>query len=237
MVLASLGILHSIKALARPLIGTITHVSTSHHAIALTFDDGPDPNHTPSLLDVLGQYDAKATFFMVGASARKYPHLVRRVAEAGHAVANHSWNHPSFPSISSRERRRQLRACCDALAPYGVPCFRPPGGHLTPRSALEVRSMGYMVIGWNLNPEDYLARSAEAISGRILRELRPGDIVLLHDSNFHHPDTDRDATVQAVDMVLKGIHQHYDLVTIPQLLAMGRPQRMNAFWRPQTVQW
>ena len=237
MTLTSTGILHGIKALARPLIGTVTHVATSRRAIALTFDDGPDPKHTPALLEILGRYDAKATFFMVGASARKYPHLVRQTAEAGHAVANHSWNHPSFPSISSRERRRQLRACRDALAPYEVPYFRAPGGHLTPRSALDVRTMGYMVIGWDLNPKDYLARSAEEISGQILKELRPGNIVLLHDSNFHYPDTDRHATVRAVDMVLESTHEQFDFVTVPQLMAMGRPQRINAFWRPEAVEW
>jgi peptidoglycan/xylan/chitin deacetylase (PgdA/CDA1 family) len=83
----------------------------------MTFDDGPDPEYTPRLLDILKKYQVHATFFiMVGEAAHNHPKLVRQVAQAGHAVGNHSWDHPSFPLISGRERRAQIRACAEAIA-------------------------------------------------------------------------------------------------------------------------
>ena len=104
---------------ARALFGTITHFRTADAVAALTFDDGPHPEYTPRLLDMLDRYQAHATFFMVGESARNYPELVQRVANAGHAVANHSWNHRSFVLLSGSERRAQIRECEKAIAPYG----------------------------------------------------------------------------------------------------------------------
>jgi peptidoglycan-N-acetylglucosamine deacetylase len=110
----------------RDVIGTISHVHTRESVAALTFDDGPDPEYTPRLLAILERYRAQATFFMTGKAAQAHPELVRRVAQAGHAIGNHSWDHPSFPLISGRERRAQIRACAQALVPYGSRLFRPP---------------------------------------------------------------------------------------------------------------
>ena len=88
----------------RQLLGTITHVATTEHVAALTFDDGPDPASTPLVLDVLAKHNAHGTFFMLGAAASRYPDLVREVAARGHAIGNHTWDHPSLPSLTHRER-------------------------------------------------------------------------------------------------------------------------------------
>ena len=138
-------------ALARTGIGgSITGVSTQEPVAALTFDDGPHPESTPRLLEVLAKHRARATFFMVGEAAEKHRGLVRRVAEEGHAIGNHSWDHPSFPLMSGRERRRQIRACERALAPYGSRLFRPRYGHQHLASWLDTRRLGFDVAAWRV---------------------------------------------------------------------------------------
>src|SRR4051812_35940455 len=97
-------------------VGAITSAETTQPLVALTFDDRPDPRSTPLVLDLLERHDARATFFMVGAAAYRHPDLVRRIAEAGHTVANHSWDHTSFTTISGRQRRTQIRATQRVLA-------------------------------------------------------------------------------------------------------------------------
>jgi peptidoglycan-N-acetylglucosamine deacetylase len=219
------------RDLARPFVGTITHVSTRDPVAALTFDDGPEPTFTPRLLDVLHHHGARATFFMVGASAQRHPALLERVAAAGHAIGNHSWDHPSFPCLSSRERRNQVRACGRALAPYGLPLFRSPGGHQSPRSVLDVRSLRFQPIGWTIDPQDYTERTADEIAGQILQDIHPGSIIVLHDAIFHQPHSDRSATIDAVDRVLSRA-AGYRFLTIPALLRHGRPCRIHSFWHP-----
>lgn len=221
-----------LKALARPLVGTITGVHTADRVAALTFDDGPHPVHTPRLLDVLERHGVRATFFMVGDRARRHPGIVERAAAAGHTIANHSWNHPSFVYVSGRARWRQIRSCQRALAPHGARLFRSPGGHQTPRSVLDARILGFTVIGWDIDPRDYTDRSADEIAGHVARELRPGSIVVLHDSIYHDPSIDRTPTLEAVDTILSSADRDYEFVTVPELLRRGRPRRVNWFWRP-----
>ena len=124
------------------IVGTITHVKTEEAVVALTFDDGPHPEFTPRLLEILEKHHARATFFLVGESAKKYPELVKRIAKAGHSIGNHSWDHPSFPLITGRDRRWQLRACEEAIAPYGQKLFRPPFGNQTIASRLDAFLFG-----------------------------------------------------------------------------------------------
>jgi peptidoglycan-N-acetylglucosamine deacetylase len=225
------------KALARPLVGTVTGVLTEARVAALTFDDGPDATYTPRLLSLLELHGARATFFMVGAGAVRHPALVERVAAAGHVIGNHTWDHPSFVRISSRERRRQVRACADALTPHGSRLFRSPGGHQTPRSVLDIRSLGFDVIGWNIDPRDYADRSADELAEHVLQELRPGSIILLHDAIFHQPGNDRTRTIEAVATILERAAGSRDFVTVPELFRHGRRRRINAFWQPDTAQW
>lgn len=108
---------------AQKIIGTITHFRAPD-AVALTFDDGPHPEHTPRLLDILSRYCVRATFFPIGEFAQKHPELIRRMAEAEHAIGNHSWSHAAFPFIASRE---QIRASAEVLVPYEQKIFRPHG--------------------------------------------------------------------------------------------------------------
>jgi peptidoglycan/xylan/chitin deacetylase (PgdA/CDA1 family) len=213
----------------RRVLGPIAHVTTESRVAALTFDDGPHPEFTPRLLGILQKHRVRATFFMAGLAAVRHPELVRRVATEGHVIGNHAWDHPSFPLLSRRERRRQILACARALAPYGQRLFRPPYGHLDVASRLDTLRFRYEVIGWSVTGEDWLDRDAEWMADRLVDAVRPGSIILLHDALYHVLESryaDRGPVLDAVDQLLGRLGRGFRFVTIPELLRQGRPQRV-----------
>lgn len=154
--------------------------------VALTFDDGPDPVSTPRLLNVLAAHRARA-FFMIGVRAAQHPELVKRVATEGHAIGNHSWDHPSFPLISSRERRAEIRACARAIAVW-TPLVSPPYGDQDLASWLDARRMGYRVVAWKVAAGDWVDRDGPSIADDVTADLRRGSVVLFHDGLFDASD-------------------------------------------------
>jgi peptidoglycan-N-acetylglucosamine deacetylase len=211
--------------------GTITSVSTSRSMVALTFDDGPDPLCTPRLLDLLQKHNAKATFFMVGQAAERYPDIVEKVAGRGHAIGNHSWDHPSF-LLTSRERRDQIRACAKALAPYGQPILRPPYADQNLWSRLDALRLGYQVIMYSVTADDWLDHDAEWMKSRVMSRIQNGSVVLLHDSLFRYGNeryADREPMLNAVDSLLRELRGRFNFVTVPELLREGRPLRKKWF--------
>ena len=223
-----------LRTAGRRFAGTITHVETTEPIAALTFDDGPDPATTPRLLEILDRHGAKATFFMLGQHARRHPDLVHRIAAAGHAIANHSFDHPRLPSLSRAARRHQILACEAALAPYGQKLFRPPRGLQSLASWLDARSLGYQVVTWNVVVWDWEVRAAEWTAQQLAAQVKPGSIALLHDV-LHDADVtaaiDRSAVFTGIDSFLTRTSPQMRFVTVPQLLARGRPHRANWFVR------
>lgn len=207
------------------------HVETKEAIAALTFDDGPHPNFTPRLLEILEKHNAKATFFLVGESAAQYPELVEQIALAGHSIGNHSWNHPSFPLISGNKRRRQIRRCEEVTSPYGQKLFRPPFGHQTLASRLDALLCGYKVIAWSVVGLDWLDHDANQIVDDILSQLRPGSIILLHDALYvteQQNYASREATIEAVDLLLENQRNKFSFLTVPELINCGQPE--YEFW-------
>jgi peptidoglycan-N-acetylglucosamine deacetylase len=199
---------------------------------ALTFDDGPHPEHTCRLLEILARHGAKATFFMVGRSAERYPEIVERAAHAGHAIANHTWDHAAMPLLGRRERLRQMLACEQALTPYGSRLFRPPYGFQSRASYLDARGLGYTVVGWSGTAEDWLDHSADGIADRLIHNITPGGIILLHDvlhDVICDAYADRSPLLEAVDRVLEALSGRYRFLTVPELLAHGRVRRVFRF--------
>ncbi len=236
---SKMRILQPLRELGRAAVaraaGTLTHVATEDCVAALTFDDGPDPVWTPRVLDVLQAHHARATFFMVGEMAEKHRNLVREVAQAGHAVGNHSWDHPSFPLIAGRERRAQLRDCARAIAPYGRPLFRPPYGDQNIGSRLDALWLQYEVVLWNLAAEDWLDRGAATMANQVVNALRPGSVILFHDGLVDATEEryfDREPMLEAVRILLDRVGGTFRFVTIPELLRHGTPQRRNWVRRP-----
>jgi len=229
-----------IAATARPL-GTLIRVATDEPAIALTFDDGPDLDETPRVLDLLATHGAHATFFMVGRRAEAHPELVARVAAAGHAVANHSWDHASFIHLDRRARHEQLRRTAAALAPQGVPLFRPPFGEQDLASLVDARRAGFTVVGWDVAAEDWRDYPADYLVERTMRRLRRGSIVVLHDSLYVTEDAryrDRGPMRDALSTLLDRLAATYRFVTVPELLRLGRPVYWHHYHRlPAAFHW
>ena len=207
-----------------PFLGTITGIETREKLAALTFDDGPDPVTTPLLLEILKNRGAKATFFMLGRSAVKYPEIVREAAEAGHAIGVHSWDHPSFRLIDSRERRRQIIECEKALSPYAMKFFRPPYGDMDLASRIDCMRMDYKVVNWSYHVSDWEEHDALWITKALSEKLAPGCIILMHDSiSRPHRSEDRLHIFHALDEFL-GAAQDFQFITVPELLDKGPPK-------------
>jgi peptidoglycan/xylan/chitin deacetylase (PgdA/CDA1 family) len=224
-----------LKSLSMNFVGTLTHVETQEPVAALTFDDGPYPDSTPRLLEILSRHRAKATFFMLGQQAERHPDLVRQVAEAGHVIGNHSWDHKSFPVISGRERRAQIRACRAAISPYGENLFRPPYGEQTLASRLDALWLRQTVVTWNVDGEDWRDHDANGMANRLTSLIRAGGIVILHDIVIPLGDGrfgPRESLLQGLQMYLNHTGDRFRFVTVPELLRHGRPQRRNWFLKP-----
>ncbi|MCB8976625.1 MAG: polysaccharide deacetylase family protein [Ardenticatenaceae bacterium] len=213
-------------------VDTITHVKTTAPVAALTFDDGPHPNYTPALLNILDQYKAKATFFMVGEAAERHKDLVEKVKAAGHTVGNHSWSHPSFIEIDRKKRQEEVRRTEKALNLNGVRLFRPPHGHQNLASRLDLFRLDYKVICWNVTAQDWLEQTPDEMVNQLIGNIRPGSIILLHDaiyrSRLPKPQFNREPMLEALDITLHKLSQQFDFVTVPDLLQYGRP--VYTYW-------
>jgi peptidoglycan-N-acetylglucosamine deacetylase len=162
--------------------------------IGLTFDDGPDPDWTPRILDLLAEAGCHAIFFLVGCEARRHPGLVRRMVAEGHALGNHTWSHRHPWTTSARVARREVRDGAAAIADAAGDepgYFRPPFGRLRRCMIHEATLAGERLMLWSLSARDWgvFGRRAQAI-GRRLDKARPGDIVLMHDAcrGINRPD-------------------------------------------------
>lgn len=155
-------------------------------SVCLTFDDGPDPEHTPRVLDVLKKEGVAATFFVIGQQAARHPELVRRIRAEGHIVGSHSYTHSPPHTISSRQMVREVRQTDQLLAEIlgnSPQLFRPPHGKLSGPMLLGLWALKKAVVLWNADPKDFNCRSPEEIDFWFERRpLQGGDVVLFHDN-------------------------------------------------------
>jgi peptidoglycan/xylan/chitin deacetylase (PgdA/CDA1 family) len=163
--------------------------STSQRAariVRLTFDDGPVRANTPRVLNVLSNYRVKATFFVIGQRARRYPRLVKREYREGHSVQNHTYTHPDLTTLGNAGIRRQLRATNRAIKAAGVPRpyrFRPPYGITNARVRSVGATLGLIQTLWSVDPRDWADPPASVICRRVVSNVRAGSIVLLHEGS------------------------------------------------------
>ncbi len=196
---------------------SFSRVMVSGNYIAMTFDDGPHPQNTTRLLDMLRERNIKATFYVIGRSVDLYPQVVRRTVAEGHEIGNHSHTHRLLSKLSDDEIRKELSSCRDAVArAAGVQprTMRPPYGGLLQRQREWVHAeYNYPIILWSVDPLDWKRPGASVISSRILTGASNGGIVLAHDL---HSQT-VDAMPATLDALLR---RGFKFVTVSQLLAM-----------------
>jgi peptidoglycan/xylan/chitin deacetylase (PgdA/CDA1 family) len=175
--------------------------------VALTFDDGPDPVVTPQILDVLAAHRARATFFVLGERARRYPEVVRRIAREGHTVATHTQHHRlRFHFGSAAYVQREIEDAIAVVAEIVArrpTLFRPPQGLRTPCFASGWRrTKGLTCVTWSVRGLDSLPTTADKIVARIAPRLAPGAIVTMHDGTGLGGGSDRQPTIEALSVIL-----------------------------------
>ena len=199
------------------IFGQHIHATNSAGKLAITFDDGPNPAITPQLLDLLEEYDARATFFLIGSFVRDAPDLARETIARGHSVGNHTEHHPNLFWLPPARIREELEDCNGAISELlGEPprWFRPPFGLRNPWVISTANKLGMRAVMWTLLPGDWRAPSAEWLIPRFapiasravqssdgrgpFRENLSGDILCLHDGYHRHQNGDRRPTLKAL---------------------------------------
>ena len=187
--------------------------AASDKRIALTFDDGPSEN-TKAVLDILKKYNIKATFFLIGSKVALHQEVLKRLVEEGHQVGNHTYNHSKstgFYAVSKLNKELEsTRAVVKNYTGLNMKLYRPPFGVTTPNLAKVVSQLRLNVIGWSVRSFDTTRQSAESIIQRVLKQAKPGSVVLLHD--------DREKCARVLETIIPHLlKQHYTFATVGEL--------------------
>lgn len=214
--------------------GTIVGAFDVPDAVGLTFDDGPDLDVTPAILDVLRRHEAKATFFVLTDHAQARGDLLRRIMAEGHEIGLHFDRHDhvtKLPPLTALRRMIQARRLLASLA-GPVRLFRPPYGSQNYLTYAFARLLGLKVIGWTRWANDWLEQSPESAAHVAFEHLRGGDIVLMHDGLELGPDDPRPTfdRAQMVELFLREAHRRgLRAVTVGSLMSRGRRRRSHWF--------
>ena len=195
----------------------IYSVERDQKMVSLSFDAAWGNEDTETLIEILGKYDVKATFFVVGDWVDKYPESVKALHDAGHEVMNHSNDHAHFNSLTSDQIAENINACNDKIeAVTGVrpTLFRPPYGEYDDHVITAVRSMGIEPIQWDVDSLDWKDLSAGEIYDRVTSKVQSGSIVLFHNAALHTPEA-------LEDIVAYLVSEGYSIVPISQLIIDG----------------
>jgi len=216
-----------------PEFPTLYHQGAGgEHQVAITFDDGPDPEWTPKILDILRAANVKAAFFLVGVNAERYQGLVRRIVNEGHEIGNHTYYHPNLALAWPEHVRLELNATqllIETITGRATTLFRPPYAADTQPSQMSelmplhiAEELGYLVVLENIDPQDWAKPGADIILQRVKQQRRDGNIILLHDAGG-----DRSQTVAALPKILDWLHTRGDtIVPLSTLLGTSRDSVM-----------
>ncbi len=201
---------------------TFTGLPRESKKIALTYDDGPNDPHTLRLLEVLAKHGVQATFFLIGRYVKQQPDIAREIARVGHVVGNHTFNHPNLIFASAAQTRAELQQCTqvltDAVGEHSR-LFRPPFGGRRPVTLRVARSLGLEPVMWNVTGWDWKGKPAEYVEHKVCRQVRGGDVILLHDGSHATFGADRSQTVMATDrFIARYKADGYEFVTIPEMM-------------------
>lgn len=220
-----------------PIYPTVVHLGDTTlpqgtPKVALTFDDGPDPEWTPKILDILKRYKVHATFFVLGVHAEEHPELIRRILREGHEIGSHTYSHPNLAEASPEKVTLELNATqrlLEWINHRSIILFRPPyNADSMPASLADVRpiaqatDMGYIIAGESVDPQDWARPGADEIVQRVRDQRAGGDVILLHDAGG-----DRSQTVAALPRILDYLQARGDhIVRLGKLIDLSRDQTM-----------
>lgn len=219
-------ILLSVLMLTVPVTAQKTAVrmiNTDEKLIALTFDDGPHPQYTEEILDILEEYGIRATFFVVGENVRKYPELVKRENALGCEIGNHTFTHPlNLSKVSTEKTLDEIieteKAVEEVIGDRPV-LFRPPGGNYGETVAKVLDRFDYDVILWTVDPEDWKCPEIRKIVDNVKKNVQPGSIILMHDSVYPKSNTPEALRILIPYLIGEG----YEFVTVSELLERSEP--------------
>lgn len=182
---------------------------------ALTFDDGPESIVTPQILDILDDYDIKATFFVLGQNAARFEDVLKDIYDRGHEIGNHSWSHKYLPKISKSSKENEIlkteQLLVDVLGDY-TSIFRPPYGAVKAQDKQLIDSLGYKIVNWSVDTRDWAGTSGEQIMKYVKQQLKPGGIILMHNSGNAN-------TVKILPTMIEWVReQGYEFVTVTEIL-------------------
>ncbi|MDX1496408.1 MAG: polysaccharide deacetylase family protein [Salinisphaeraceae bacterium] len=202
----------------------VTHGPRDGQKVALSFDDGPDVEVTPQVLDALAEYQAKASFFVIGQHVEAEPAITQRIVAEGHELGNHSYAHSRLLNFRGEQgMRAEIEKAMQVLRSYQPvpwpPLYRPPVGLKNPPLAKVVQTLGLKVIVWSLHSRDTRSKDPQRIADRVLAKVKPGDIILMHDGH-DLPSGSRPTTAPALRLILAGLQARgLQVVTVSSLLA------------------
>ena len=205
------------------VIPVIEHQSNpgASPVVALTFDDGPVPQYTQQILDILASHGARATFFVLGYLARGHPELIQRAARQGHEIGIHSWAHANFTRLSADAMRQDIGRCQELLQPLAagyapIRWFRPPYGAKNQTVEAVIQAAGLRLVMWSVDPADWRRPGSDAIYQRVMNQIHDGAVVVMHDGGGP-----RQGTVEAIRRLVPALQQRgYQLVTMSELVGL-----------------
>jgi peptidoglycan/xylan/chitin deacetylase (PgdA/CDA1 family) len=191
----------------------VAHGDYRHKAIAITFDDGPNPDTTPFILKYLRQFNVKATFFLIGRRVKKCPELVRQILAEGHEVGNHTYTHTDLRKLSRDAAYKELADCSAAIKEatgHAPELWRPPGGDANRGIVNLAGTLGMRAVAWTINTADYETYDPNTVEERVMEKIGPGDIVLMHDKSY--------STTVCLESLLRRLTSSgYELLTVSEI--------------------
>lgn len=198
----------------------IRHVKTTQKVVALTFDDGPDVPYTEEMLNILRKHHVKATFYVLGTNAKEYPQLIKKIIAEGHDLGNHSMNHKAMKNRSIQDMVQDIQSVDNILRNLGYQreiTFRAPYGITSANLKLALQQLNKRMVLFDFLAQDWTKISAQQIYDNVMKQMKPGLIITLHDGG-----KSRQNTIKATEMLIENLSkQGYSFVSVSELLKLN----------------